>query len=155
MPIRLNLWMKWKQLLPPYPLFTCLIMIKSSHFMTRGVNRMNIIRIKITLKMNLRKGNSWRKQIEKLNYTRRSTDTYSQILYQWQYPRILCSLSKLHEAYTQKRNKQSKAKVPQGNTGNTQNLDKLKQAWIINGLKRLMQFAVHATIPILGPTAWF
>ena len=78
--------------------------------------------------MNLRKGNSWRKQIENLNYARRSTDTYSQILYQWQYPRILCSLSKLHEAYTQKRNKQSKAKVPQGNTGNTQNLDKLKQA---------------------------
>ena len=85
---------------------------------------------------------------------RRNTDTHSHILYQWQYRRILCSLSKLHEAYTQKRNKQSKAKVPQGNTGNTQNLNKLKQAWIVNGLKSFMQFAVHATIPKLGPTAW-
>ena len=78
--------------------------------------------------MNLRKVNSYRKQCENLYYVRRNTDTHSHILYQRQYPRILCSLSKLHEAYTQKRNKQSKAKVPQGNTGNTQNLNKLKQA---------------------------
>ena len=48
-----------------YPLFMRLIIIKSSHFMTRGVNRINIIRIKITFKNEFKKSKYLEKTVWK------------------------------------------------------------------------------------------
>ena len=55
MQIRTKLMNEMKTVGATYPLFMRLIIIKSSHFMTRGVNRMNIIGIKITFKNEFKK----------------------------------------------------------------------------------------------------
>ena len=55
MQIRTKLMNEMKTVGATNPLFMRLIIIKSSHFMTRGVNRMNIIGIKITFKNEFKK----------------------------------------------------------------------------------------------------
>ena len=55
MQIRTKFMNEMKTVGATYPLFMRLIIIKSSHFMTRGVNRINIIRIKITFKNEFKK----------------------------------------------------------------------------------------------------
>lgn len=60
-----------------YPLFMRLIIIKSSHFMTRGVNRINIIRRKITFKNEFKKS----KQLEKIYIMCEETRIHIHIYY--------------------------------------------------------------------------